>query len=538
MPRPDGAFAGRPTTESNPSTTAPTTAPPTPTTTPPAPTPAPPPAPPRSKACHNCRRRRLRCDRSRPSCRKCATVGEDCLGYGTLLRWANAPAVRGKLVGQLTLRSPSTIPPSTPRAAISLPGSPRSTVDEFAFSPPPALLDPMLATLGPRARLYIQHFATAVCKELVSFDQQDGNPFRAMILLAPKYDFIEAVMVAMGAMHLAAWRTRSPYSSRTSPELIDALVAKDKAIRLIRSAIETMTPANQPMVLAATVFLVNLDLIDSGKGGWEVHIEAASSLMSSLHNPAQELDRSLMSCVDAIAADCLTYRVLGAAISGVAPPIWAEQDMANFSSILKRAETYSYHCCPPKILQVLLAASRLCCNVTPPGDARVQAALALLHQTQSFDVLGWVYSIHGLCAEDDLNARVSIALAHRATACMYILLAVPEAAPFPESVDMLVEEALAHMAAVPLHHVHLKGTIWPTFMVGAQTDDPAQRAWCAGRMEAIWERNPWICPWGYIRTAVQTMYALWDARDRQPAGPGRRNWLLELKSMREKCLIV
>jgi len=359
-----------------------------------------------------------------------------------------------------------------------------------------------------------------------------------MIPLGPKYDFIEAVMVAMGAMHLAAWRTRAPYSSPSCPELIDALVAKDKAIRLIRSAVETMTPADQPMVLAATVFLVNLDLIDSGKGGWEVHIEAASSLMSSLHNPAQELDRSLMSCVDAIAADCLTYRVLGAAISGVTPPSWADQDLAEFSSVLKRAEAYSYHCCPPEILQVLLAASRLCSDSAPPIHARVPAALALLHQAQSFDVFEWVYSIEGLCPDDDLSARVSVALAHRATACMYILLAVPEAAPSPESVDLLVQEALSHMAVVPLNHVHLKGTIWPTFMVGAQTDDPAQRAWCAGRMEAIWERNPWICPWGYIRTAVQMMYQLWDARDREPPGPWRRNWLLELKSMREKCLIV
>ncbi len=380
--------------------------------------------------------------------------------------------------------------------------------------------------------------ATAVCKELVSFDQQDGNPFRAMIPLATKFDFIEAVMVAMGAMHLAAWRTRGPHSSRTCPELIDALVAKDKAIRLIRSAVETMTPENQPMVLAATVFLVNLDLIDTGKGGWEVHIEAASSLMSSLHNPAQELDRSLMSCVDAIAADCLTYRVLGAAISGVTPPAWAEQDLSEFSAVLKRAEAYSYHCCPPEILQVLLAASRLCSDSAPPIHDRVPAALALLYQAQSFDVFEWVYGIQGLCAEDDLSARVSVALAHRATACMYILLAVPEAAPSPESVDLLVQEALTHLAVVPLHHVHLKGTIWPTFMVGAQTDDPAQRAWCAGRMQAIWERNPWICPWGYIRTAVQMMYDLWDARDREPPGPGRRNWLLELKSMREKCLIV
>lgn len=37
--------------------------------------------------CHNCRRRRLRCDRSRPSCNKCSSSGRECLGYDKLFVW-------------------------------------------------------------------------------------------------------------------------------------------------------------------------------------------------------------------------------------------------------------------------------------------------------------------------------------------------------------------------------------------------------------------------------------------------------------------
>lgn len=40
-----------------------------------------------SKPCHNCRRRRLRCDRSWPSCHKCAVSGQECLGYGKVFVW-------------------------------------------------------------------------------------------------------------------------------------------------------------------------------------------------------------------------------------------------------------------------------------------------------------------------------------------------------------------------------------------------------------------------------------------------------------------
>jgi len=376
--------------------------------------------------------------------------------------------------------------------------------------------------------------ATAVCQDLVSVDQHDRNPFRTLVPLSGKFDFLEAIIVATGAMHMASLHgSRQTYQpSRT--ELIDALVAKDKAIRLLRTTISDLMsrPENQAMVLAATVFLINVDLIDSGKGGWQAHIEAATALMSSVHQLAQMMDPSLVTLVDAIAADCLTYRVLSAAISGVALPPRAEKELVDLFSILKRAEPYSYHCCPPDILRIILSASCL-------GDeGRIEAALMLFQQARTFDVVNWVYSIRGLSPNDDLPVRVSIALAHRATACLYVLLAVPEAATGSLSPDMLVEEVLNHLAGVPIDHVLLKGTVWPTFMAGAQTDNPKQRQWCIERLEAVWARNPWICPWGYIRTAIEMLNRLWQARDSNPAGPEKTNWLQEVRSMRDKCLIV
>ena len=43
-----------------------------------------------TKPCHNCRRRRLRCDRSWPTCHKCAVSGQECLGYGKVFVWTQA----------------------------------------------------------------------------------------------------------------------------------------------------------------------------------------------------------------------------------------------------------------------------------------------------------------------------------------------------------------------------------------------------------------------------------------------------------------
>ena len=53
-----------------------------------------------TKACHNCRKRRWRCDRSLPSCQKCSTAGTECLGYGKLFKWNSGVASRGKMMGK------------------------------------------------------------------------------------------------------------------------------------------------------------------------------------------------------------------------------------------------------------------------------------------------------------------------------------------------------------------------------------------------------------------------------------------------------
>lgn len=135
-----------------------------------------------TKPCHNCRRQRLRCDRSFPHCNKCASLGKECLGYGKLFRWTGAVASRGKLAGRTssapvsnnqiqshtstswsTTGSPSAnSSPSTP----SPPGcdmqqlvkvkSPTSSV-EADITSPYILVDPLFQDLGPTHRYYLSY---------------------------------------------------------------------------------------------------------------------------------------------------------------------------------------------------------------------------------------------------------------------------------------------------------------------------------------------------------------------------------------------
>lgn len=99
-----------------------------------------------SKSCHNCRRRRLRCDRSYPTCLKCAANGQQCLGYGELLRWTHAVASRGKMAGRATFEN---IGNGTDTGNGQLAVSARGIASSF--------LDPVLQELGTQGRFYAHH---------------------------------------------------------------------------------------------------------------------------------------------------------------------------------------------------------------------------------------------------------------------------------------------------------------------------------------------------------------------------------------------
>lgn len=57
-----------------------------------------------SQRCHNCRVRRLVCDQTLPSCRKCASRGVECPGYGRNFRWVQ-PADKTEASKPLTKRA-------------------------------------------------------------------------------------------------------------------------------------------------------------------------------------------------------------------------------------------------------------------------------------------------------------------------------------------------------------------------------------------------------------------------------------------------
>jgi hypothetical protein len=62
----------------------------------------------------------------------------------------------------------------------------------------------------------------------------------------------------------------------------DSLVAKQKALQLMNYAVQNIETVGVDVVLAAALFFVNVELIESGKHGWRAHLEGAGLIMSLL----------------------------------------------------------------------------------------------------------------------------------------------------------------------------------------------------------------------------------------------------------------
>lgn len=90
------------------------------------------------------------------------------------------------------------------------------------------------------------------------------------------------------------------YEQTAQKAFQDALVAKHKALRLMSAAVQDIEAVGGDVALAAALFFVNVELIESGKHGWRAHLEGAGKIMSLLQ-PSSASDGALR---DYMLSDC------------------------------------------------------------------------------------------------------------------------------------------------------------------------------------------------------------------------------------------
>ncbi|KAJ9607101.1 hypothetical protein H2200_008173 [Cladophialophora chaetospira] len=250
--------------------------------------------------CPTCVRRRIRCDRSLPTCIKCSKKNLVCPGYGPRLRWANGIAVRGHLKGRTTphIDKPTKATNSSSKVSTS-PTSVRSSGTED--TPRPAsVTDPFEQTFpdfpdpSTRSRL-IDHYDTQIAGLMVWIDSEKNEYRRLVVPLAGQQPVLLLAILAISAQHLAVTtRQETSFPAR----------ARDAAVTMISQQIQQVTgklaagfdlgsqidPDTAVWMLASMLTLANYEMseTETGAAAADSHRQAARTLVNALATTNRE----------------------------------------------------------------------------------------------------------------------------------------------------------------------------------------------------------------------------------------------------------
>jgi len=209
------------------------------------------------------------------------------------------------------------------------------------------------------------------------------------------------------------------------------------------------------------------------------------------------------------------------------------EDLLDIASADIEQQANSCLSCPPLLLQVIRDVSRSS-RAPNPAALPVKENGRLLSIVDAFNPYAWSSSLQNVSSSFDLEKRAHIACAYKAAVKIYILRATVltnSVSIIPDPLEDLVSETVLHLMHIPPDDPFFKATCWPSFIAGAETNDPDQRAWVSSRFETALT----TLPWGYLSTAVDLLHRVWAHKSQEEAGT---DWLVNLKLSENDWLIA
>ena len=168
--------------------------------------------------------------------------------------------------------------------------------------------------------------ASDVCRDLVLYDIPRQNPFGELIPLTHQHPALRQIIIATAALHMSnacqrlvvldVPRHRTslhgslfPSSSRILQSISyrDALVAKQRALCFLKSALNHMTSADVDVILAVVLLFIEFELIDSGRDTWRRHINGANTIIETLCRSNVSTQTSMSPLRSCLISNCLVY---------------------------------------------------------------------------------------------------------------------------------------------------------------------------------------------------------------------------------------
>lgn len=210
-------------------------------------------------------------------------------------------------------------------------------------------------------------------------------------------------------------------------------------------------------------------------------------------------------------------------------------------TILRRGEHNSYLSFPTTLLEILSKACQLAnkfsASLRGGSDqysSLVEGALFLLERIDTFHVESWARSVDGIYNHRTVT-RIHTASAHQNAVRIYTCRSVGDLDLLGFEIERLVENIIHHLSFLDAEDPLFKATAWPTFIAGAETNNPTHRQWALDRFDHLWS----AMPWGYVQTANEVMQLAWSLRDRCLSDATLQiGWIHQLKNMQKHWLIA
>ncbi|KEQ96336.1 hypothetical protein AUEXF2481DRAFT_38590 [Aureobasidium subglaciale EXF-2481] len=455
-------------------------------------------------SCHNCRRQRLRCDRTTPECSKCIKRGQECLGYQRLFRWQEDFACRRKLSAARSRNEPEDDGCANASAlAIAL--------------PPSSLTDPLVQDLDRKSKLYISYFAGNVCRNLVLYDSPKQNPFRNLIPLIHQFPVLGQIIIATSALHM--FNSSQTHSQERKPLIdragfnpyLDALTTKQRALKMLRHAVLEGTSGAADVVLAVMILFIEFELMDFGRSDWKHHIEGARTVIRGLCRARLSGTQTTSPIRSCLISNWMVFDILASTATSpnTESPLDAMPDSVtpHMENLLRDAEGTHCSSFPATLLQLLQSGTQLS-NTRMSLQAKHNQLFMLVCAAKSFDPLIWATELQPRSPSADLQQRARVARAHKAAVTIYLsrllLSTYPDTKPSCDF-EAMVMEIVDNISDVRRHDDLFSATTWPAFVAGAESNVVDMRKRVAARFRELWK----VEPWGLMRRALETMETIW-----------------------------
>ncbi|ETS79711.1 hypothetical protein PFICI_09564 [Pestalotiopsis fici W106-1] len=431
-----------------------------------------------------------------------------------------------------------------------------------------SLTNPLIQDMNEASRKYLFYY-------LVLYDIPNQNPFRELIPMIHQHPVLLHIIVANSALHMSN-SSQGLLSANQNPlsashtEVMDsacwqssqsdqagsyyyALAAKQRALCLLRPALDNPLSMNNDVILAVVLLFIEFELLDSGRDDWKHHISGAKAIIEKLCLPSTFTPTVMTPLRRSLVSNFVVFDILGSTFTCPATHL-PSSTSSRALSLLQDAQGNHCSSFPTELLELLQSAGQIAqaSNVSSRHcslSGSLQQLLLLISVAQSFDPLAWASRLEPISPAPDLEHRTRVAFAHRGAVLIYltrVIYSLDPAADLPLNLDCLVEEIIGHISFISTSNVLFTATTWPAFIAGAESSDCTSQQWVTQHFHELWK----VEPWGQIRGALGVLERIWEKRRMQRkmpmnmdqnihGGTGKEdNWVADLQAGGVDWLIV